>query len=153
MTHESPGLNPHWLWEISSFSVKNSTFCYRLVLLVSWHKQAAMKSDDGFLLVVCYFFMNWDISFFPFDEKLFPILNARFCSEGYSLSSKGFKIEAPQIFNVLLLIMSKPWASFALKFLTIFAISSLLNEIVERLFVLLKESGESLLVFSTSAHC
>ena len=36
--------------------------------------------------------------------------------------------------------MSKPWALFGLRFLMIFAISSLLNKIVERrLFVLLKE--------------
>ena len=46
--------------------------------------------------------------------------------------------------------MSKPWALFGLRFLMIFAISSLVNEIVERrLFVLLKESIGSLLVFST----
>ena len=36
--------------------------------------------------------------------------------------------------------MPKPWVLFGLRFLMIFAISSLLNEIVERsLFVLLKE--------------
>ena len=67
-----------------------------------------------------------------------------------NISSKGFKIESPQIFNLRILIMSKPWALFGLRFLMIFAISSLVNEIVERrLFVLLKESIGSLLVFST----
>ena len=67
-----------------------------------------------------------------------------------NISSKGFKIELPQIFNLRILIMSKPWALFGLRFLMIFAISSLVNEIVERrLFVLLKESIGSLLVFST----
>ena len=63
---------------------------------------------------------------------------------------KGFKTESPEIFNMRILIMSKSWALFGLRFLMIFAISSLVNEIVERkLFVLLKESVESLLVFST----
>ena len=50
--------------------------------------------------------------------------------------------------------MPKPWALFGLRFLMIFAISSLVNEIVEkRLFILLKESVGSLLLFSTSVHC
>ena len=71
-----------------------------------------------------------------------------------NISSKGFKIESLQIFNMQILIMSKPWALFGLRFLMIFAISSLVNEIVERrLFVLLKESVVSLLVFLTSVHC
>ena len=56
------------------------------------------------------------------------------------ISSKSFRIESPQIFNMRILIMSKPWDLFGLKFLMILAISSLANEIVERrLFVLLKE--------------
>ena len=70
------------------------------------------------------------------------------------ISSKGFKVESPQIFNVQILIMSKPWSLFGLRFLMILAISHLVNEIVERkLFVLLKESIGNLLVFSTSVHC
>ena len=61
----------HFLW-------KTRTFCYRLVVLVSCHKQAVTRSDDSFLLAVCHFFMNWDnISFFSFDGK-FPILKAWF---------------------------------------------------------------------------
>ena len=69
-------------------------------------------------------------------------------------SSKDFKIESPQKFNVGILVKSKLRDSFGLRFLIILAISSLVNEIVERsLFVLLKESIGSLLVFSTSVHC
>ena len=69
------------------------------------------------------------------------------------VSSKGFKFESSQIFNMRILIMLKPWGLFGLRFLMILAISAL-NEIVERrLFVLLKESIESLLVFSTSVNC
>ena len=52
-----------------------------------------------------------------------------------------------------ILIMPKPLALFGLRFLMIFAKSSLVNEIVERrLSVLLKESVGRLLVFSTSMH-
>ena len=44
--------------------------------------------------------------------------------------------------------MSKRWTLFRLRLLTIFAISSVLSEIVEKgLFVFLKESVGSLLVF------
>ena len=69
-------------------------------------------------------------------------------------SSKDFKIESPQNFNMGILVTSKLWDSFGLRFLMILAISSLVNEIVERsLFALLKESIGSLLVFSTSVHC
>ena len=61
----------HFLW-------KTRTFCYRLVVLVYYHKKTATKSRDNFLLVICYFFMNWNnISFFPFDGK-FPILKPWF---------------------------------------------------------------------------
>ena len=71
-----------------------------------------------------------------------------------NVNSKGFKIESPQVFNMQILIMSKPWALFGIRLLMIFAISSLVNERVERrLFVLLKESVGVLLVFSTSVHC
>lgn len=43
---------------------------------------------------------------------------------------------------------------FKLRFLVIFAVSSLVNGIVEsRFFVYLNESVGSLLVLSTSAHC
>ena len=64
--------------------------------------------------------------------------NFSFSRHDLKISSRGFKIESPQIFNMLILIMSKPWALFGLRFLMIFAISSLVNEIVDRrLFVLL----------------
>ena len=54
-------------------------------------------------------------------------------------------MESPQVFYMRILIMSKPWALFRLRFLMIFAISSLVNKIVERrLFVLLKELVGSL---------
>ena len=67
------------------------------------------------------------------------------------ISSKGFKTESPQIFQMRILIVSKLWILFGLRFLMILAISSLVNEIVERrFFVLLRESAGSLLVFSTS---
>ena len=69
------------------------------------------------------------------------------------ISSKGFKIESMQIFNMRILIMSKPWALFGLRFLMISEMSSLIKIIERSLFVLLKESIGSLLVFSTSAHC
>ena len=79
--------------------------------------------------------------------------NFSFSRHDLNINYKGFKIESPQIFNMRILIMSKPWALFGLKFLMIFAIS-LVNEIAERrLFVILKESVGSLLVFSTSVHC
>ena len=130
----------HFLW-------KTLIFSYRLIVLVSYHKQAATKSDDSFLLAVCYFFINWNnISFFPFEGN-FP-----FSRHDLDISSKGFKIE--QIFNMRILIISKPWVLFGLRFLMIFAISSLVNEIVERrLFVLFKEFVGGLLVFSTRVHC
>ena len=62
-----------------------------------------------------------------------------------NVSPKGFKIESPQIFNMQILIMIK---IFGLRFLMIFAVSSLANEIVEMFFVLLKESVGSLIVFN-----
>ena len=71
-----------------------------------------------------------------------------------NIGSKDFKIESPQILNMRILIMPKPWVLFGLRFLMIFARSSLVNETVERrLFVLFKESVRSLLVFSTSVYC
>ena len=77
-----------------------------------------------------------------------------FSRHDFRINSKGFKIESPQIFNMRIQIMAKPWVLFRLRFLMIFSISSLVNVIVERrLFVLLKESVGSLLVFSTSVHC
>ena len=52
-----------------------------------------------------------------------------------------------------ILIMSKPWSLFGLRFLMILAKSFLVKEIVEvRLFVLLKESVGSLLVFPASVY-
>ena len=70
------------------------------------------------------------------------------------ICSKGFKIGSPQIFNMRIQTMSKPWALFGLRFLMVFAMPSLVNEIVERrLLVLFKESVGSLLVFSTRVDC
>ena len=128
---------------------KVRTFCYKLSVLVFYHKQVATRLDSSFQLVVCYFFMNWDnISFFH-SMRNFPL-----SMPDLKISSKVFKIESPQIFNMRILIMSKPWALFGLRFLMILAKSSLVNEIAERrLYVLLKESIGSLLVFSTSVHC
>ena len=89
-----------------------------------------MRLDDSFQLAVCYFFMSWDnTSFFPFDGE-FPTFNAW---HDLKLSPKGFKSESTQIFNMRILIMSKPWALFGLRLLMILAISSLVNEIVESL--------------------
>ena len=69
-------------------------------------------------------------------------------------NSEGFIIEPPQIFSMRILIMSKPWALFGLKFLMIFAISSLVNKTVERrLLALLRESVRRLLLLSTSVQC
>ena len=79
--------------------------------------------------------------------------NFPFSRHDLNISCKGFKIESPQIFIMQKLIMSKPWALLGLRFLMIFAISSLVNGIVERLFVLLKELVGSLLVFLTTVHC
>ena len=80
--------------------------------------------------------------------------NFLFSRHDLNISSKDFKIESTQIFNMRIMVMSKPWALLGLRFLIIFAISSLVNEEVERrLFVLFIESVGSLLVFSTSVHC
>ena len=77
-----------------------------------------------------------------------------FSMHDLNISSNGFQIESPQIFSIRIMFMSKPWALFGLRFVMIFAVSSLAKEIIEsRLFVLLKESVGSLLVFSTSEHC
>ena len=46
------------------------------------------------------------------------------------ISSKGYKIESPQILIMRILIMSKPRALFGLRFLMILAMPSLVNEIV-----------------------
>ena len=80
--------------------------------------------------------------------------NFPFSRHDLNISSKGFKIKSPQIFIMRMLIMSKPWALFGLRFLIVFAISSSVNETVERrLFVLLEELAGGLLEFSTSVHC
>ena len=77
--------------------------------------------------------------------------NLPFSRDDLNISFKGFKIESPQIFNMRILIMSKAWILFGLRFLMTFAIPSLVNEMVHRkLLVLLKESVGSLPVFSTS---
>ena len=79
--------------------------------------------------------------------------NFPFSRHDLNISSKVFKIESPQVFNMRILILAKSWALFGLRFLVIFVISSLVNEIVERrLFVLLKELVGSLLVFSAGVH-
>ena len=123
--HESPGLNPDWLWEISSFSEKIRTFCYKLSVLVFYHKQAARRLDDILQLAVCYFLWTGTTLAFFHSMGNFPL-----SVHDLKISSKGFKIESLQIFNLWILIMSKPWALFGLK-----------------------ESVGSLLVFSTSVHC
>ena len=52
------------------FLWKTLTFCYRLIVLESYHIQAATKPDDSFLLGFCHFFMNWGhIIFLLFVEK------------------------------------------------------------------------------------
>ena len=53
-----------------------------------------------------------------------------------NISSTGFKIESPKIFKIRILIMSKAWTLFRLRLLMIFAISSVLNEIVEKGYLL-----------------
>ena len=53
--HESSVWNLIYSERLVHFLWKTQTFCYRLVVLVSYHKQAAMKLDDSFLLAVCYF--------------------------------------------------------------------------------------------------
>ena len=46
--------------------------------------------------------------------------NFPFSRHDLKISSEGFKIESPQIFNMRILIISKPWALFGLRFLMIF---------------------------------
>ena len=76
-----------------------------------------------------------------------------FSMHDLNISSKVF-LESLEIFNMQILIMSKPWSLFGLRFLMILAKSFLVKEIVEvRLFVLLKESVRSLLVFPASVYC
>ena len=76
-----------------------------------------------------------------------------FSMHDLNISSEVFKIESLQIFNMQILIMSKPWSLFGLRFLMILAKSFLVKEIVDvRLFVLLKESVGSLLVFPASVY-
>ena len=68
LMHESPGLNPDWLWRLVHFQKKNRGFSYKLSVLVFYHKQVATRLHDSFQLAVFIyfiFFMNWDnISFF-----------------------------------------------------------------------------------------
>ena len=81
---------------------------------MSYYKQTATKLDDNFVLAVCYFFMNWNnICFFLFGGN-FPL-----SIYDSNISSNGFKIESPQIFNMQILIMGKLWALFGLRFLMI----------------------------------
>ena len=109
-----------------------------------------MKSGDSFLIVVCHYFHQLGQRlFFSIRWEIFHsqcmILN---------ISSKGYTIEFIANFSLRILIMSSPWDLFGLRFLMVFAISSLVNETVERrLFVLLNNSVESLLILSISVHC
>ena len=126
-------------------------FCYKLSVLIFYHKQAATRLDDSFQLAVCFFCFLWTGTTLAFFHSMgnFPL-----SMHDLKISSKGFKIESPQIFNMRILIMSKPWALFGLRFLMILAMLFSVNETVERmLFILLKESIGSLLIFSTSVHC
>ena len=109
------------------FQKKNWTFCCRLSILVFYHKQAATRLDDNFLLAVCYFLWTGPTLAFCHSMGIFP-----FSRHDLKISSKVFKIESPKIFNMRILIMSKPWVLFGLRFLMIFAISPLVNEIVKR---------------------
>ena len=128
------------------FQRKIRTFCYRLAVLVFYHKQAATRLNDSFQLVICYF--SWTRTTLSFFHSTG---NFALSMHDLKLISKGFKMESPQIFNMRILIMWKPWVLSGLRFLMTLEISSLVNEIVERrLFVLLKESIGSLLIFSTS---
>ena len=112
----------HFVW-------KTWPFCYRLVVPVSYHKQAPTKSDNSFVLGVCFVFFNWsNISFFPFNGK-FSTLSA-----WLNISSKVFKIESLQILNTQILTMSEPSVLFGLRFLMVSAISSLVNKLIETLF-------------------
>ena len=75
----------YFLWKIR-------TYCYRLVVLVSYQKQAVMKSDNRFLLAVCHFaWIFHSTGYFPLSMH------------DLNVSSKGFKTESPQSFSMRIL--------------------------------------------------
>ena len=75
--------------------------------------------------------MNWkNISFFPFDGKFSTL------ERDLDTSSKGFRIDSPQIFTIRIMIISCLRALFGSRFFMIFAVSSFVKEMLERqLFV------------------
>ena len=87
----------HFLW-------KTRTFCNRLVVLVSCHKQAATRSDDSFLLTVYYFFnelgqhplfsIRWEIFQYSMHD-LKPVRRKRnpVYDKSYQNMPKVFKIQ------------------------------------------------------------
>ena len=94
--------------------------------------------------------MNWkNISFFPFDGKFSTL------EPDLDTSSKGFRIDSPQIFTIRIMIISCLRALFGSRFFMIFAVSSSVKEMLERqLFVFfLREPVGSLLVQLTIVHC
>ena len=132
----------HFLW-------KTRKLYYGLVVLVSYHKQAATKLHYRFLLLLVIFL--WTGTTFSFFHS---VGNCSLSTYDLNTSSKGFKVESSQIFSMWILIMSLSWALFGLKLLMIVVIISfLVNEIAERrLLVFLKESVESFSVLSTKVH-
>ena len=55
------------------FLWKTLTFCYRLIVLESYHIQAATKPDDSFLLGFCHFLWTGATLSFYHSLKKFPV--------------------------------------------------------------------------------
>ena len=110
-----------------------------------------MKSRYNFFSCFSFFFFLWTGTTLAFFHSMgsFPL-----SMHDLNISSKGFTIYSPQIFNIRILIISWLCTSFGSRFFMIFKMPSLVKEIVERLlFVLLRESVGILLVLSTIVPC
>ena len=95
---ESPGLKPDWLEEINSLSVKNSN------IYLATNRQQQIRTMVFFSCLAFFIWAEAALAFFPLSMH------------DSNISSQGFRIDSPQIFNIQILIISWTWASFGLRF-------------------------------------
>ena len=103
--------------KLINFQKKIQTFCYKLSVLVFYQKQAATKLDNSFQPAVCYFFFFFFFLWTGTTLAFFHSMgNFLLSMHDLKISSKGLQIESQQILNMRILVVSKLWALFGLRF-------------------------------------
>ena len=123
--HESPGLNPDYLWDIKSFFVKK--FKHYTIFFQIFFRQWEAEIWGGSFSVFSYLlFYVQELHLLFFHSKgNFPLSR-----HDLGINSSGLQRQAPQSFTIRILIIW-PWALFGSRFLIVFKISSLVKRIVD----------------------